>query len=54
MMEIIMNPMGVPKSTAHLLLHAVISDLSAMKRAVTSELIACQKVIHRVYFTGFS
>jgi hypothetical protein len=45
MMEIIMNPMSVPKSTAHLGFDDSRVDVSAMNRAVASELNACQQVI---------
>jgi hypothetical protein len=41
MMEIIMNPMRVPKITAHLDLRATIKDVSAMNRAVEMELRPC-------------
>jgi len=54
MMEIIMNPMSVPKSTAHLGFNACRKDVSAMNRAVATELIACQKVMCRLYYTGFT
>jgi hypothetical protein len=54
MMEIIMNPMSVPKTTAHLALPENIAEVSAENRAVANEAIICQKVIYRLYFTGFS
>jgi hypothetical protein len=54
MMEIIMNPMSVPKSTAHLDFNVARSYVSAMNRAVAIEFNVCQKVIYRLYFTGYS
>jgi hypothetical protein len=45
MMEIMMNPMSVPKSIAHLYFNEERKCVSAMNRAVAAELIACQKVI---------
>jgi len=54
MMEIIMNPMSVPKSTAQLGFSVTRKDVSAMNRAVATELIACQKVMCRLYYTGFT
>jgi hypothetical protein len=53
-MEIIMNPTSVPKSTAHLDFDVCRKDVSAMNRAVATEFIACQKVIYRLYCTGFT
>jgi len=52
MMEIIMNPMSVPKSAAHLGFVVSRNDVSAMNRAVATESIACQKVICRLNYTG--
>jgi hypothetical protein len=54
MMEIIMNPMSVPKTTARLDFNVVRLDVSPMNRAVATEFIACQKVIYRLYFTDIS
>jgi hypothetical protein len=54
MMEIIMNPMSVPKSTANLAFPENIADVSAMNRPVANEAIICQKVIYRLYCTGFT
>jgi hypothetical protein len=54
MMEIIMNPMSVPKSTATLSFNVTGPDVSAMNRPVANEFNACQKVIYRLYFTDFT
>jgi len=54
MMEIVMNPMSVPKSTAHLDFSVTRPDVSAMNRPVANEAIPCQKVIYRLHFIGFS
>jgi len=54
MMEIMMNPMSVPNSTANLDLSEIWYDVSSMYRAVAAELIACQKLIYCLNYTGFT
>jgi hypothetical protein len=47
MMEIIMNPMSVPKSAAHLGFVVSRNDVSAMNRAVATESIATSSIFAR-------
>ena len=54
MMEIMMNPMSVPNTTAHLDFHVYRYEFSTMNRAVAIEFITCQNVICRMYYTGFT